>query len=251
MAKELVSVIIPCYNGAQYIAQCLESVRSQTYQYWEILVVDDCSVDNSFEIIQGYANQDHRIKYFKTQSPSGSPTLPRNIGIENASGRFIAFLDSDDVWLPTKLEEQIKLFEDDRVAIAYCNYEKIDEEGIRNDRKVIAPSSTSYKEILKENVIGCLAAVYDSNKVGKVYFSKVGHEDFVMWLTILKKGFIAKNTNTVAALYRIQNNSLSSNKLKALSWTWNIYRNVEHLPFISSCYYFLHYAVRTGLKYLK
>lgn len=251
MFQDYISIITPCYNSVRFIDTTIKSVLQQTNPNWEMIIVDDCSTDGSDLIIKKYSEQDERIRYMKTDKPSGSPTLPRNIGIENASGRFIAFLDSDDVWLPTKLEEQIKLFEDDRVAIAYCNYEKIDEEGRRNNRKVIAPSSTSYKEILKENVIGCLSAVYDSNRVGKVYFSKVGHEDFVMWLTILKKGFIAKNTNTVAALYRIQNNSLSSNKLKALSWTWNIYRNVEHLPFIRSCYYFLHYAVRTGLKYLK
>ena len=100
-------------------------------------------------------------------------------------------------------------------------------------------------------MIGCLTAIFDVQKVGKVFFQKVGHEDFVMWLSILKKGFVARNTNTVLALYRVQNTSLSSNKLTALSWSWNIYRNIENLPWYSSCFYFLHYAFRSGLKYLK
>lgn len=251
MDNKLVSIITPCYNSSSCISVAIESVMNQSYLHWEMLIIDDCSTDDSMEIIQSYVTRDSRIKYFKTKTPSGSPVLPRNIGIQNAQGRYIAFLDSDDVWLPSKLKEQIPLFENYRVAIVYSNYEKISEEGFRNNRQIIAPVSTSYHDILQENVIGCLTAIYDTQKVGKIFFSRVGHEDFVVWLSILKKGFIAKNTNTVTALYRLSSNSLSSNKLKAFSWTWNIYRNIEHLSFFYSCYCFLHYAIRSSLKYLK
>ena len=249
--NSLVSIITPCYNSGQFIGETIESVLSQSYQNWEMIIVDDCSTDISSQIIRKYAACDSRIKYLKTAVPSGSPTLPRNIGIKNAAGRFIAFLDSDDIWLPTKLSEQIKLFDDESVAIVYANYEKVNEKGDRNNRIIIAPFCVSYRNLLKGNVIGCLTAIFDVQKVGKVFFQKVGHEDFVMWLSILKKGFVARNTNTVLALYRVQNTSLSSNKLTALSWTWNIYRNIENLPWYSSCFYFLHYAFRSGLKYLK
>lgn len=216
-----------------------------------MLIVDDCSTDDSNTIINKFCEQDSRIKCFKTEKPSGSPTLPRNIGIEHAQGRYIAFLDSDDIWLPTKLEEQIKLFNDKKTAIVYSNYEKVSDDGIRNNRIIKAPEQTSYKQLLKENIIGCLTAVYDTQKVSKQYFMKVGHEDFVMWLHILKKGYIAKNTNTVLALYRINSSSVSANKFKASLWTWNIYRNIEHLPLITCGYYFLHYFIRAGLKFLK
>lgn len=229
----------------------IQSVLQQTYPFWEMIIVDDCSSDGSDKVIKEYCKKDVRIKYFKTDSPSGSPTLPRNLGITNAKGRFIAFLDSDDLWFPTKLEEQIPLFDNEMIAIVFSNYEKINQEGQRNKRQIIASDTISYKDLLKENVIGCLTAIYDTQKVGKVYFDKIGHEDFVMWLSILKKGLVAKNTNSIMALYRVSNKSLSSNKLEALTWTWNIYRRVEHLSFIKSCYYFCYYAIRASLKYLK
>lgn len=245
------SIITPCYNAILYLPQAIDSVLTQTYDKWELLIVDDCSTDGSYEIIQKYVKQDSRINYFRTTFPSGSPALPRNIGTKNAKGRFIAFLDSDDFWLPNKLEEQIPLFEEQEVAIVYSNYKKINVKGERFGCIIKAPKETNYKNILKENVIGCLTAVYDTNKVGKIYFSKIHHEDFVVWLNILSKGFKACNTNTVTAFYRVQKNSLSANKLKALMWTWNIYRNVEHLNWFLSIYYFLHYAVRAGNKYIK
>ena len=251
MSQDLVSIITPCYNSSKYIKDCVNSVLQQTYPNWEMLIVDDCSTDGSDTIIKKFCEQDSRIKYFKTNSPSGSPTLPRNIGIEHAQGKYIAFLDSDDIWLPAKLEEQIKLFNDDKTAIVYSNYEKISEDGIRNNRVIKAPRQTTYKQLLKENTIGCLTAIYDTQKAGKMYFTNVGHEDFVVWLSILKKGYVAKNTNSVLALYRVNANSVSANKLKACKWTWNIYRNIEHLPLMTSCYYFMHYAIRAGLKFLK
>ena len=251
MERPLISIITPSYNTGQYIGDCIASVIKQTYTNWEMIIVDDCSADNSVSVINSYAEKDPRIKCFKTDKGSGSATLPRNIGIQNAKGRFIAFLDSDDLWLPTKLEEQISLFENDQVGIVFSNYEKIDEGGTRSGRKITACDSLSYKKLLKGNVLGCLTVMYDTEKVGKKYFSKVGHEDFVVWLSILKQGYIAQNTNTIAALYRVRSNSLSANKMKAFAWTWNIYRNILELNFLLSCYYFMHYAIRAGVKYLK
>lgn len=247
----IVSVITPCYNSELVIRETIESVIAQTFQDWEMIIVDDCSTDSSAKIILEYCNTDSRIRYLKTEIASGSPALPRNIGIRNATGRYIAFLDSDDFWLPQKLEEQLPLFQNEKIAIVYSDYEKMNMEGKRAGRVIKAPAQTNYKELLNGNVIACLTVIYDTSKVGKVYFPRVGHEDFVIWLSILKKGFCALNTNTVTALYREQNKSLSANKWKAISWTWNIYRNVEYLTFWESCYYFMHYAMRAGLKYFK
>lgn len=247
--KKMVSVIMPVYNAEIFLNQSIQSVISQTYQDWELLVVDDCSNDNSVIVIQKFVQQDNRIRYFKTDRPSGSPILPRNIGIENAKGRFIAFLDSDDAWLPNKLETQLKMFEQyEDMAICFSNYEKMTEEGERNNRVVQAPVITTYKQLLLSNVIGCLTAVYDIQKVGKVFFKKHSHEDYILWLDILKKGYIARNTNTVEALYRVRENSVSSNKLKTLSWQWDIYRNVENVGLFRSCYYFINYAYRAYKK---
>ncbi|MCD8182115.1 MAG: glycosyltransferase [Bacteroides sp.] len=245
--RHLVSVVIPCYNGELFIKDVITSVLSQTYTDWEMLVADDCSTDNSADIIKRYCEKDARIKYLKTKCASGSPCEPRNIAIKEAQGRFIAFLDSDDVWLPDKLEEQLRLF-DERTAVVFSDYEKIDEDGKRECRVVAAPRETSYKELLKGNVIGNLTGVYDTQKVGKVFCRKVNHEDYVLWLSILKKGYIARNTGAIHALYRVRKKSLSANKFAVLSWQWNVYRNIEKLGFIRSAYYFAHYAYRAFIK---
>lgn len=247
----MVSIITPCYNASQYISYTIDSVLKQTYPNWELIIVDDCSTDNSSDIIKQFISGDTRIKYFKTDNPSGSPVLPRNIGIEKATGRYIAFLDSDDIWLPTKLEEQLKLFKDDKTAVAFSNYEKMNEAGDRNQRIIIAPKETNYHNLLKGNVIGNLTGIYDTEKVGKVYCQDIRHEDYVLWLSILKKGYIAKNTNTVTALYRVRENSVSSNKLRILSWQWNILRNVEKISLPKAIYYYINYAIRAFLKAIK
>lgn len=244
-----VSVITPVYNAHLFLKESIQSVINQSYNNWELLIIDDCSTDNSISIIQKFLQIDSRIKYFKTNTPSGSPILPRNIGIENAKGRYIAFLDSDDAWLPNKLETQLKMFEQyEDMVICFSNYEKMTEKGERNNRIVQAPIIASYKQMLLGNVIGCLTAVYDTKKVGKVFFQNHSHEDYILWLEILKKGYTARNTNTVEALYRVRENSVSSNKLKTLSWQWDIYRNVENIGLFRSCYYFMNYAYRAYKK---
>ena len=133
-------------------------------------------------------------------------------------------------------------------GIVYSNYEKIHEDGERGQRIVTVPPQVSYMELLKGNVIGNLTGIYDTEKVGKVYCSKIHHEDYVLWLSILKKGFVARNTNVVHALYRVRKQSVSANKLAVISWQWNIYRNVEKIGFLKACYYFIHYAWRALLK---
>lgn len=250
MPTPIISIIIPCFNSQSFISQSVQSVIQQTYDDWELLIIDDCSTDSSDLVINKFLNN-KSIKYFKTNKPSGSPILPRNIGIENAQGRYIAFLDSDDVWLPNKLERQMKMFEKyEDMAICFSNYEKMTEQGERNNRIIKAPSMSTYKQLLLSNVIGCLTAVYDTEKVGKVFFQNHSHEDYILWLDILKRGYVARNTNTVEALYRVRENSVSSNKLKTLSWQWDIYRNVEKIGLLRSSYYFFNYAYRAFKKAL-
>ena len=247
----LVSIIMPCYNSSSFLFMSLDSILNQSFKDWELLVIDDCSFDDSASIVKQYAENDKRIKYLKTDIPSGSPVLPRNMGIRNAQGRYIAFLDSDDAWLPNKLEKQMEMFEQyEDMAICFSNYEKMTEKGERNNRIVQAPAIITYKQILLSNVIGCLTAVDDTEKVGKVFFQNHSHEDYILWLDILKRGYVARNTNTVEALYRVRENSVSSNKLKTLSWQWDIYRNVEKIGLFRSSYYFFNYAYRAFKKAL-
>ena len=247
----MVSIITPCYNAETFIGDAIESVLSQTYQDWEMIIVDDCSNDNSASIIQNYVRKDSRIKYLKTDAPSGSPAKPRNIAIEMAKGRYIAFLDSDDVWLPTKLEAQIAVLEDNQVAVAFSNYEKMNEGGERSQRFVIACKEVEYNKLLKGNVIANSTGMYDSEKVGKVFSPYVHHEDYVLWLSILKRGYVARNTNQIHALYRLRAGSVSANKFKVLGWQWRIYREIEQLNVPKTMYCFACYVVQALIKRLK
>jgi len=248
--NKLVSVIMPVHNAEEYVGEAIGSVLSQTYPDWE-LVVDDCSSDGSFSVVKRYAERNSRIRLFQTASSSGSPVLPRNMGVEAARGRYIAFLDSDDVWLPDKLRNQLPLFEEDGVAVVFSDYEKMTEAGQRSGRVIRAPRETDYRRLLRGNVIGNVTGVYDSYKVGKVFFQPVHHEDYVLWLSILKRGYVARNTGTVTALYRLRKQSVSSNKWKVLGWQWHIYVQVEQIhPLRASCL-FACYACKAFRKALK
>ena len=249
--NKLVSIVMPVYNAERYLEQAIRSVMSQTYQDWELLVVDDNSADKSLEIALKLAGEDCRIKVYTNPNPSGCPAVPRNMAVELAKGRYIAFLDSDDMWLPNKLEHQLPFFERaENVGVVFSDYEKIDEFSKRENRVVRAPRTVGYNKLLLGNVIGNVTAMYDAERVGKVYFPMVRHEDYAMWLSLLKRGFVAHNTGEVMALYRVAGNSISSNKMRLLLWQWNIYRDVEHFGIVKSAYYYINYAVRGFLKCL-
>lgn len=243
-----VSVIMPCYNGAKTIAESIDSVIAQTYENWELIIVNDFSSDNSLDIIKDYNLKDQRIRFFNTDKPSGSPSQPRNIAMSKASGRYIAFLDSDDIWHPTKIEKQLEIVQKYKTPFVFSNYEKMTSEGAISDRIVISPSRVTLKDMYYGNPMGCLTVMIDIETIGKFAFKKNGHEDCVAWIEILQKGYIAHNTNTIEAVYRESKNSVSSNKFVILHWQWNIYRKILKLGVLKSIYYYLHYAVRGFLK---
>jgi len=248
---EKFSIIMPCHNGEKFIGQAIESVIAQTYTEWELLIVDDNSTDNSLSIIKEFSEKDSRIKCFQVSESVGNPSAPRNLGIENATGRFIAFLDCDDLWMPSKLADQVALFDDENVSVVYSWYEKIAENGERSDRLIKSKATVNYKQLLRSNCIGNLTGVYDVSKVGKVYQVNQNMEDYIMWLDVLKKGGYAKNTCTLEAMYRISSSSLSSSKLKHFKWQWNVYRKHEKLGLIKSACLYCCYAVKGFIKYLK
>lgn len=245
---DLVSIIMPVHNSEKYLEEAVRSVINQTYRNWELLIIDDASTDKSLSIARQFEGCDSRIHLLINDTPMGCPAVPRNVGIRKARGRFIAFLDSDDVWLPGKLEEQLKHFSGSRVAVVYSDYEKMSEDGTRCSRIVRAPRMTNYKRMLKGNAIGNLTGIYDTSKTGKVYFMPIHHEDYAMWLSILKRGFTAVNTGTVTAIYRLRGSSISSKKLSLLSWQWHIYMNVENLGYVKSLFYYVNYACRAFRK---
>lgn len=242
-----VSIITPSYNSARFIASTINSVIAQTAMSLEIIIVDDCSSDNSIEVIQSFIDRDTRIKFIKLEENSGA-AVARNKAIEAASGRFIAFLDSDDLWDPEKLEKQIQFMLDKDIAFSYTAYEKIDESGVPFDI-VNVPEKISYKQLLKTNVIGCLTAMYDVEKLGKVYMPvNTKREDFATWLTILKKVDYAYGMTDVLAQYRVYASQSSAKKTKMAKENWRLYRDIEQLNLFKSAYYFSHYAVRGVLR---
>ncbi len=251
MPTPLVTVITPCYNSALTIEQTIESVINQTYTNWEMLIVDDCSTDNTAEIIKKYEAQDTRIRYIRTSYPSGSPSLPRNMALDRAKGVWIALLDSDDIWLPNKLEEQLRFASINHYDFVYSNYEKMSYDGKRHNRLVRTKSHASYKDILKVNSVPCLTALIKKKAIGRIRFKDVPIEDCCFWLDILRRGISAHNTNEIHAIYREQIISRSSNKLSMISARWNLLRYVEKLEMGLSIKYMITFLVYGFFKYIK
>ena len=243
-----ISVIMPTYNSSLYISEAVDSVLGQTYSNLELLIVDDCSTDNTANIIGDYERSDDRVKLFSTSQNSG-PAVARNIAIEKAGGRFIAFLDSDDVWVVEKLEKQIAFMKAKGAALSYTAYEKMDEQGRLFNRIVSVPSTINYEGLLSASVIGCLTAVYDTKIVGKVFMPDIiKRQDYGLWLRILRPGYIAYGLNESLAYLRKRKNSVSSNKFLAVSYVWKLFREVEKLNFFRSLYHITCYAIRALVK---
>lgn len=243
----LVSIITPSFNSVNYICHTIESILNQGYTNWELIIVDDCSTDNSREVIQSYVNQDSRIKLICLKQNSGA-AVARNTGIENAIGRFIAFLDSDDTWHPEKLEQQVSFMLKNDYAFTYTQYHQVNENG-DTVGELYFPLRTNYRNLLKTCVIGCLTAMYDTHKIGKVYFPLIRkRQDFALWLKILKQVDYAYCVPQDLASYTVRSDSISANKWKAAQYNWRLYRNIEKLNIFSSIYYFLNYAIRGILR---
>ncbi len=246
--SQLVSIIMPLYNCEKYIAETINSVLSQTYTNWELLIVDDYSADNSVQIVKEFAEKDARIKLCEFEQNVGVATA-RNKAIELSKGRYIAFLDSDDIWLPEKLAKQIAFMEETNTALSYTAYTVIDEQS-NEQGKFVPPKSLTYNDLLKTNSIGCSTVMYDTNSIGKVYMPNVKkRQDYALWLHILRKTHKSKGLISCLVKYRKYSDSLSSNKLSASKYQWKIYREVEKLSLLKSCYYFVHYAFYGFIKH--
>lgn len=247
MTSDLVSIITPSYNAENFIANTIESVLLQTYQSWELLIVDDASPDNANELIEKYSLQDSRISLIKLDRNSGA-AVARNAGIAAAKGRYIAFLDSDDRWLPDKLDKQLSFMRKNDISFSYTAYEKLDEDGT-----VVAtvgiPLKVNYKNLLKVCSIGCLTAMYDTQKLEKVYMPLIRkRQDLGLWLRILKITPYAYGLDEVLAQYQLRDDSISANKYDAAKYTWRLYREVEAMTIPVAAYYFSHYAVNGVLR---
>lgn len=237
MRDVLVSIITPSYKSAKFISQTIESVLAQTYQNWEMIIVDDFSNDNSNEIIEGYIKENSRISLIKLEKNSG-PAVARNRAIEEAKGRYVAFLDADDLWLPQKLEKQLTFMYENDVAFTYSSYETMSENGVRIKKGMYTPLKITYKDLLKSNHIGCLTAIYDVEKVGKVFMPQINkRQDYGLWLKILRKTGFAYGLKEPLAVYRIVSNSVSSNKFKLLKYHYRLFTEFENIRPLRALYF--------------
>jgi len=194
-----------------------------------MIIADDCSTDDSPEIVRSFANADSRIKLIRLEKNSG-PAVCRNVCIQRAEGRYIAFLDSDDLWLPDKLEMQVGFMQELGCVLSYSAYRKIDEDGNIISATIEVPDRADYHSLLLTNVIANLTSMYDAKALGKIYLPFVGHEDYALWLKILKAGHEARGIKKCLALYRLRKGSVSDHKLRAARYQWAVYRKIEKLP---------------------
>ena len=235
MEKGLVSIITPCYNGARYISETINSVISQTYTDWEMLIIDDGSKDNSSEIIKEFEKSDNRIHYIYQQN-AGSAAA-RNNGIREAKGQYIALLDADDIWLPEFLEKQITFMKQNNAVCAACSYNRIDE----NSDIILRP--TKVKNIITEkdmrirNYIGCLTGLYDTERHGKIYLReelKSIRDDYAYWYDIVALEGKAYGNQEILASYRVLSNSTTGNKKKFIKKQYQFYREYLKLDPLKS-----------------
>lgn len=241
---DLVSIITPVYNAEAFVKDTIETVRAQTYDNWELLLVNDCSGDNSKKIIEQYEKKDKRIKLINLEVNSGS-AIARNKAIEKSKGRYIAFLDADDLWVKKKLEKQIAFMRENKSAFIYSNYEFADENGKPNGKIVVVPKTINYNQALRNLIIWTSTVMIDTSLIKRdsVRMPNVKRgQDMATWWALLKQVNHADGMQEVTAYYRRYANSLSANKIKALQRTWVLYRQIEKMNLAKSICCFIPYV---------
>lgn len=243
MENPLISIIMPAHNAADFITGSVASVREQTYDNWELLIIEDASYDKTAAIVDNLQAQDARIKVHKLPVNQGA-AFARNIGIKASKGQYIAFLDADDLWKKNKLEVQLKYMEQNKIGVCYSSYELIDEQGVPKKQKIRALKKLTFEKLLKANYIGNLTGVYNAKDLGKIYCPPIRkRQDWGLWLLAVQKAGFAVGIEESLALYRVRKNSISRNKLEMLKYNFLVYREVLNFSFFKSAYYLLAFLV--------
>lgn len=250
---EMVSIVMPAYNCVNTIVESVTSVLAQSHPNFELLIVDDCSNKETASVLNALIQKDNRIKVFRHLENQGVAAA-RNTALEQAKGKYIAFLDADDIWHPEKLKTQITFMREEKCSFTYSDYQvfKDDIGGRQNLGKRYLPNALSYHDLAQRgHTIGTLSVILDCCILGSTRFQKIGHEDFAMWLALLRcNSIIARKVPSVSCLayYRVSANSISSSKLKAAKWMWKILWKNENLDFLRALYGFSRYAIRAALR---
>ncbi|WP_299615521.1 glycosyltransferase family 2 protein [Pelagibius sp.] len=245
----LVSVITAAFNAETFIAETIASVQAQTLSDWEMLVADDGSSDRTAEIVEAIAGDDPRVKLIRLPQ-NGGVAAARNAALAEARGRFIAFIDSDDLWQPAKLERQTAFMNAHQAAMSYTAYRRINEDGSRIGRLVGVPETLTYDQLLKNTAIATVTGMVDTGKTGPIRMTQARRDDYILWLSILKRGFRAHGLREDLARYRVVRGSLSSKPKRSAAWVWNVYRRIEKLGPLRASWCLAHYGARAVLKRL-
>lgn len=235
--SELISIITPTYNCGKFIGETIESVLKQSYENWEMIIVDDCSTDNTNQIVKKYLEEDKRIKYHLLKSNSGA-AIARTKAMELANGDYMAFLDSDDLWVSDKLEKQLNFMKENNYNFTCTLYEQIDEMGNRLNKIIKVKKRTNYNGILLTCPVGNSTVMYNVNAMGKFKVPNIRkRNDDALWLQMLKKEEYIYGLEDNLMKYRIRSNSISSNKLDLVKYHWYLYRKIEQLSIIRSAFH--------------
>lgn len=245
----LVSIIVPVYNAGDYIEETIKMVCSQTYGSWELILVDDGSTDDGREKIRAQMEKDKRIRLI-VKEKNGGAAAARNAGVDAAQGRYLAYLDADDVWRPQKLMRELEFMKEQKAGFVFTAYEFGDEQGKGTGKLVKVPRTLTYRQALSRTVIFTSTVLFDTEKTGKelLKMPEVESEDTAAWWRILRNGHTAYGLNEVLTIYRRPGKSLSSNKLKAMQRIWNLYRREEKLSLPYSLCQFVFWAFRATAR---
>lgn len=246
----LVSVITPTYRAAQFVAQTIDGVCSQTHQDWELLVVDDCSPDDTVEVVERLTLSDARVKLLRQERNAG-PAMARNSALSAGTGQYVAFCDSDDVWLPEKLERQLSFMRRTGAAFSYTAFRRMDEAGGRLGRLIRVPRSLNYAQLLCNTAIATSTVILDRSVVGDVRMTKTFYDDLVLWLSILKVGVVAQGLEEDLMRYRVVRGSWSRSKTRSAGMVWRTFRDIERLSVPRAAWCLANYGVRGVMKYAR
>ena len=248
--EQLVSIITPAYKAARFVAATIESVIAQDYQCWEMIIADDRSPDDTADIVARYGAADPRVRLVRLQT-NGGAAMARNAALEVARGRYLAFLDSDDLWMPGKLRTQLDFMDRARAAFSFTSFRRISQDGGRTGRLVPVPAQLDYAGLLKNTAITTSTVILDRSVTGSVRMTRTYYDDFVLWLGLLKRGIVAHGLPVDLLRYRVVERSVSRNKANSARQVWRTYRDIEQLDTLSCAWCFANYAARGWLKYLR
>jgi len=244
----LVTILTPAYNVESCVGETIRSVQAQTHEDWELIVVDDCSTDATAEVVSGYA-RDSRVRLVRSPKNAG-PSRARSLALQQARGRYVAFVDADDLWLPEKLERQLAFMQQSGAGLSYTAFRRMLADGSRIGRLIPVPKEMSYRRLLGNTAIATSTVVLDREATGDFDFTHgYRYDDFILWLSLLRRGIVARGLNEDLVRYRVRMHSVSRNKSSSVRAVWQIYREQQKLSLPASAWYLANYALRAAWKY--